>query len=359
MTRPLRAIIDHSALSNNLQRVRSAAPGCRIMAVVKANAYGHGAAEVAATLVAAGADGVAVISLAEAMVLRRAGITAPITLLQGFFDPVELPLISQQRLSVVLHQPAQITTLGKARLERPLSVWVKVDTGMHRLGLTPEQLPQAIAALQRCAAVTGPVGLLSHLASADIEGDAGATEQICRFQRLCAEAPQMPTSLANSAAILGWLQSHAGWVRPGIMLYGASPFSNGRQAAELGLRAVMTLRSALISVRHLRRGDKVGYGGSWTCPEDMPVGLVACGYGDGYPRHAPSGTPVSVAGKRVALIGRVSMDSLCVDLRPCPGAQVGDEVVLWGDEPGIDEVASAAGTIAYEPLTQITARVPV
>lgn len=357
MTRPLRAVIDHAALRHNFQRVAAAAPGCPVMAVVKANGYGHGAAAVARTLSAAGCDRLAVIGTGEALVLREAGVRTPILLLQGVYRTDELALVDQLQLDLVVHQGWQVDALLAARPARPVRVWLKVDTGMHRLGFAPAQVAAALARLRTASAVQQPPGLLSHLACADRLGDPHAEAQIGCFDRLAAEHPDCPTSLANSAAILGWSGARRGWVRPGIMLYGSSPFSDGPSAAELGLRPVMQLRSELIAVRHLQAGDPVGYGGTAVCPEPMPVGLVAGGYGDGYPRHAPSGTPVQVAGQRVPLLGRVSMDSVCVDLRGCPQARVGDPVVLWGDDPSIDEVAAAAGTIAYEPLSQLTLRV--
>lgn len=369
MSRPLQAVIDHAALINNLQRARAAAPGSAIMAVVKADAYGHGAPQVARTLVAAGADALGVIGIDEALRLRAAGIQAPITLLQGFYHQSELAEISAQQLQIVLHTPAQIEALTQLLAtppSKPLRTWVKVDTGMHRLGFQPDHLAVTLEQLEKIPAISQPPGLFSHLASADVIADADASQQIDAFQALAGRYPQMHTSLANSAAVLAWPGSHAqqassdrrDTVRPGIMLYGSSPFAQGPAARELGLQAVMRLQSELIAVQSLRSGDRVGYGGSWECPQDMPVGLVACGYGDGYPRHAPSGTPVLVGGVRVPLIGRVSMDTLCVDLRSCATPRVGDPVVLWGDDPGIDEVATAAGSIAYEPLSQITARVP-
>ena len=368
MSRPLRAVIDHQALINNLHRVQAVASGSVVMAVVKANGYGHGAVEVARTLLAAGAGSLAVIGLDEALHLREGGIQAPITLLQGFYHHAELPEISAQRLAVVLHSTAQLDDLLQygGSLPNALRAWIKVDTGMHRLGFQASALASVLERLARSPAIAPLPGLFSHLATADLTDDADASAQIARFQALARRYPQMDTSLANSAAVLGWPGSHAAqrsanrrnYVRPGIMLYGSSPFTGGASADELGLQPVMRLQSELIAVQALRSGDRVGYGGRWQCPEDMPVGLVACGYGDGYPRHAPDGTPVQVGGARVPLIGRVSMDTLCVDLRGCANPQPGDPVVLWGEDPGIDELASVAGTIAYEPLSQITVRVP-
>jgi alanine racemase len=357
VSRPLRAIIDHAALIDNLERVRVAAPDSRIMAVVKANAYGHGAVEVAHTLERAGADALAVIGCQEALRLRKAGVSCPITLLQGIYSVDELTVVDDARLDLVVHEGWQADALLRAQPARPIRVWVKVDTGMHRLGFHPDEFAGVLMRLRGATAVRQPVGLFSHLATADVAGSADARWQIERWRQLAAANPDCPTSLANSAAILGWPDAHPGWVRPGIMLYGSSPFSNGQAAAGLGLRPVMQLQSALIAVRRLQAGDRVGYGGTVVCPEAMPVGLVAGGYGDGYPRHAPSGTPVLVAGRRVPLFGRVSMDSVSVDLRTCPEARVGDPVVLWGEAPLIDEIAGTAGTIAYEPLTQVTARV--
>ncbi len=373
--RPLWAVVDHKALLHNLRQVRQAAPASVVMAVIKANAYGHGAVEVGRTLAGVddGAEEFAVISLREARHLREAGIERPITLLQGPFSAAEIEPIGALGLRIVVHHRWQVAALEQARPARPLTVWLKVDTGMHRLGVDPDEVPALMERLRRAPSVAPPVGLMSHLACADqprVESAAVATgAQIAAFARVTDAWPGHPVSLANSAAVMAWPDTHPGVVRPGIMLYGASPFdeagsgpgagSGSVTGIDHGLRPVMHLYSALISVRQLRRGDAVGYGGTWTCPEPMPVGLVAGGYGDGYPRHAPSGTPVWVAGRRVPLIGRVSMDSVCVDLRECPDARVGDPVTLWGEHPHIDEVAAAADTIAYELLTGITARVPV
>jgi alanine racemase len=358
VSRPLRALINHAALIGNLERVRVAAPDSRIMAVVKANAYGHGAVAVARTLERTGVDALAVIGCEEALRLRGAGISCPITLLQGVYSPDEMAVVDDAQLDLVVHQAWQVDALEHARPARPIRVWVKVDTGMHRLGFHPDEFDGVLKRLRVAVAVRQPIGLFSHLATADDPGSEEAGAQIGLFRQLAAANSDCPTSLANSAAILGWPDAHPGWVRPGIMLYGSSPFNDGQDAAGLGLRPVMQLHSELIAVRRFQAGDRVGYGGTVVCPGAMLVGLAAGGYGDGYPRHAPSGTPVLVAGRRVALFGRVSMDSVCVDLRTCPEARVGDPVVLWGEVPHIDEVATAAATIAYEPLTQVTARVP-
>jgi alanine racemase len=322
------------------------------MAAIKANGYGHGLVRVANAL--AGSDGFGVACIDEALELRAAGITAPITLLEGFFHPDEIPLIEQHRLDLLLHHPVQTEALEQASIHTSIRVWLKIDTGMHRLGVSPEDAASLWQRLERHPGLQ-PLGQMTHLACADEPGHPATGIQLQLFRR-ATEALPGERAIANSAGILGWPDSHAEWVRPGIMLYGVSPFIAGR-AAEHDLKPVMTLSSELIAVNQLKQGDAVGYGATWTCPEAMPVGVVAIGYGDGYPRHAPSGTPVLVNGRRVPLIGRVSMDMLCVDLRTQPEAHIGDPVVLWGDGLPVEEIAEAAGTIAYELLCSITRRV--
>ncbi|MFO7592727.1 MAG: alanine racemase [Pseudomonadota bacterium] len=351
--RPTQVLIDLHALRHNLQQVRRAAPGRRVMAAIKANGYGHGLERVARTL--GDSDSFGVASIEEALQLRQAGITAPITLLEGFFHPDELPLIEQHGFELVLHHSQQIEQLLAAPVTRPLRAWLKVDSGMHRLGLPPEQATTFWRRLVDHPKVQA-VGQMTHLATAD-EPDHPAT---LRQLRVFAEATvdlSGEKSIANSAGILGWPDSHGDVVRPGIMLYGVSPFIGGR-AVEHSLRPVMTFRSQLIAVNRVKKGETIGYGGSWRCPEDMPVGVVAAGYGDGYPRHAKNGTPVLVNGKRVPMTGRVSMDMLSVDLRSQPDAGIGDPVVLWGRGLPTEEVAEFAGTIAYELFCSITQRVP-
>lgn len=353
MTRPTRALIDISALRHNFQRVREAAPGCRVMAVVKADAYGHGAVRVSRAL--ENADAFAVARMQEAGELRAAGITKPVLLLPGVHTDEELEAAANLKLDLVVHHASQIDLLERATPRQALSVWLKVDTGMHRLGFAPQQVAEAWGRLAACAAVAGSMRLMTHLARADEREHASAAEQIACFRAIeqCAGAQ---TSLANSAGVLGWPESHGDWVRPGIMLYGVSPFVGGR-AEFHDLRPVMTLASRLIAVNRLRKGDPVGYGGTWCCPEDMPVGVVATGYADGYPRHAPSGTPVLVNGARVALTGRVSMDMLSVDLRSQPHARPGDPVILWGPDLPVEEIAEHAGSIGYELVSRVAPRV--
>ena len=348
-----RAVIDHSALRHNLALVRRRAPDSRIWAVVKANAYGHGMAPVATTLEAA--DGLAVARVEEGVRLREAGIARPILVLEGVLFEDELAVARKLGLELALHQPGQIALLERTRTARPLRVWVKVDTGMHRLGFDPEAALALLARLDADPGVEKPVGLMTHLAQADDTGDP-LTPLQCERLRALDPAAKYPLSIGNSAGILAFPTSRTHWVRPGIMLYGASPLM-GRSAAELGLLPVMGLEARLIAVRALRRGDRIGYGGTYVCPEDMPVGVAAIGYGDGYPRHAPTGTPVLVGGRRASLVGRVSMDMINIDLCGLPAAGVGDPVILWGEGLPVDEVAAWAGTIPYELLCQVTPRV--
>jgi len=353
MTRPTRALINLKALRANLDHARHLAPRSRIMAVIKADGYGHGLLRVARAL--NGADAFAVASLEEALVLREAGIAHPILLLSGCFEAKELLDASRQRISVVIHHEQQLLMVERAELRSPLSVWMKVDTGMHRLGFPVGQVTKVHQRLARCRHVS-KIHLMTHLANSDCRGDVGTALQLATFSEVTGGLPG-ERSIANSAAVITFPESHADWVRTGIMLYGASPFddSNGEQE---GLVPCMTLCSELIAVNRFRQGDTIGYGGTWTCPEDMMVGVVAVGYGDGYPRAVPSGTPVLVNDQRVPLIGRVSMDMICVDLRSQPRAGVGDPVVLWGRGLPVEEIAGHASTISYELLCGITGRVP-
>jgi alanine racemase len=351
MTRPLVAGIDLSALRHNFQKVRQAASASRVMAVVKANAYGHGLDRVASALV--DADGFGVASLEEAAQLRQAGIQQAVTLLEGLFEAEELAEIPRLRLDMVVHHESQIGLLERARLVTPVRVWLKVDSGMHRLGILPDDVASAYRRLLNCGSV-GKVDLLSHLAYADDRRSGYTERQLDLFQN-AARGLDCECSLANSGAILGWPDTHLDWVRPGLMLYGISPFI-GSTAQDEGLQPVMTLGSRLIAVNRYRRQDAVGYGGAWVCPEDMDVGVVAVGYGDGYPRHAANGTPVLVNGVRAGVIGRVSMDMVTIDLRGHPDARVGDPVVLWGNGLPVEEVAQYAGTIAYELVCSVAPR---
>lgn len=354
MSRPTCAIIDTAALRANLQRVSACAPAQRIMAVIKANAYGHGAIPVAKVLEPQ-VDAFAVACIEEALPLREAGITVPIVILEGFFHADELPLIAAHQLQIVVHNAIQLEHLLNMKLAKPIQVWLKVDTGMHRLGFAPHEVEAIYWRLQQCPQINPPLRLMSHLACADDRQDQTTIAQTQRFMTLV-NTLKVEASFANSAGILAWPQTHLDWVRPGIMLYGVSPFTDTTATAE-GLQPVMQLQSVLTNVKYCRPGETVGYGGTWRCPENMPIGVVAIGYADGYPRHAPSGTPVLVNGKRVPLIGRVSMDMITVDLRTQPHAQVGDPVILWGNNLPIEEIAHSAGTIAYELLCNVSKRI--
>ena len=352
--RPARACINLKALRHNYHYAKSLAPHSKAAAIIKANAYGHGAVVAARALYDADAFGVACIE--EALELREAGITQPIVLLEGVFTPDELPLAAHYQLMIAVHSIEQVMWLEQARLSHPLAVWLKIDTGMHRLGFAPEQVAQIYARLKACTNVA-LITLMTHFARAD-EVDCAATEQqIARF-KAATQGIQAPVSIANSPATLAWPSTRLDWVRPGIMLYGASPV-----AAELpvsqALQPVMTLESALIAVRELGVGESIGYGARFTCEQSTRVGVVAMGYADGYPRHAVNGTPVVVSGVRTRIIGRVSMDMLTVDLTSLPDAKVGDRVELWGNNVLANEVAAHSQTIAYTLFTGITRRVPL
>lgn len=348
--RPACASLDGDALRHNLREVRARAR-TRVMAIIKANGYGHGLVWVAKNLPDADSFGVA--SLEEGLELRAAGIANDICLLEGFFELTEIPLILSERLTPVIHESHQVAALQRFPGAGALDVWVKVDTGMHRLGFPAHELTRVMADL-RAIPYIRQIGLLSHLASAEMASSSTTRQQLAMFADLESATVR---SLANSAAILQWPGAHGDWVRPGLMLYGASPIP-GKIGADFGLKPVMTLRSRLISVRRRDRGDAIGYGGTYLCPEDMSVGIVGLGYGDGYPRELSSTVSVLIRGRRAPLIGRVSMDMLNVDLRSIPEAQIGDEVILWGQGLPVEDIAEAAGTIPYTLLCGLTQRLP-
>ena len=350
--RPIRARIDSAALRHNLGAARLRAPRSRICAVVKANAYGHGLARAARAFAAA--EGLALIELEAALELRRTGERRPILLLQGFFSPEELEPIAAHGLTTVVHDPEQLAMLEEARLPGRIAVVAKLNTGLNRLGFRAEDLRGVLDRLRNCSSA-GAVALMTHFADAD--GKRGVRWQLERFEA-ATTGVDLPRSLANSAALLRYPESHKDWVRPGIMLYGCSPFPD-ESAEALGLKPAMTLASELIAVRDLRPGDSVGYGGTYTASGTMRIGIVACGYADGYPRHAPTGTPILVCGRRTRTLGRVAMDMLFADLTGIPEAAVGSPVTLWGEGLSADEVAASAGTVSYELLCALTPRVPV
>ena len=325
MTRPIRATIDLSALRGNFALARERAEGAALWAVIKANAYGHGLMRAAEALDDL-ADGFALLDLADAVTLREAGFRQPILLLEGFFDSDELPLFAEYGLTPVVHTLEQVEMLAGAALPARLPVHLKLNTGMNRLGLSAEEFHAALTALETTPGI-GVITLMTHF--------------------------------ADSAALLRYPEARRGWARPGIMLYGSSPFPQDASAEALGLRPVMTLASQLIAVQELKAGERVGYGGIFTAERPMRIGIVACGYADGYPRHAPVGTPVLVEGRRTRTVGRVSMDMIMVDLEGIPEAGIGSPAVLWGEGLPVDDVAAAAGTVSYELLCALAQRVPV
>ena len=351
MPRPLFAQINLAALTANLARARELAGGAQVLAVAKADAYGHGLVRVLPALEQA--DGLALLELDAAVALRERHYTRRILLLEGFFEERELAEIAQRRLAVVVHHVDQVAMLEAAALARPLEVFVKINTGMNRLGLAPDDVAPVCERLSQCPAVAA-LRLMTHFARA--EDDDGLTEPLDVFERVCRGLPY-PRSIANSAGVIRYAEVGGDIVRPGIMLYGATPFP-GESAQALGLQPVMTLRSRLINVRELQANESVGYGATYTAARPHRLGVVACGYADGYPRLAPNGTPVLVCGKRVRMAGRPSMDMLTVDLTEVPEARIGSPVVLWGEGLPVDDVASAASTIGYELLCAVAPRVP-
>lgn len=349
----MHARIDLSALRHNLAVVRRRAPYSRVMAVVKSLGYGHGAIQVAQAL-APYADALAVARIEEGVALREAGIEAPLTVLEGFVTGAHLELARRHALQLVIHAAQQLELLRADRSSRPVECWLKVDTGMHRLGFAHTRAGQFLAQLRNLPQVV-PVGLMTHLANADDSADRTTLAQLERMQK-AARGSDLPVSIANSAGILAWPDTHADWVRPGVMLYGASPLQH-RTAAQLGLRPVMTLEAPLIAIKEIETGAPVGYGGVWRAPEPMPLGVVGIGYGDGYPRHVRVGTEVLLRGSRVPLVGRVSMDMITVDLRGMEDARVGDRATLFGEGLPVDELAGWADTIPYTLLCGVSARV--
>lgn len=347
----MRATVDAAALRHNLARVRALAPHSRVVAAIKADAYGHGAAHAALAL--SDADAFAVATVEEALQLRWSGVRHPIIVLSAAWRAEDFAACAEHGLEPVVHDAAQLELLRDWR-GPDLAVWFKLDTGMNRLGFPAESAPDLLRRLGDCGRVS-LAGWLTHLACADEPGNPATAEQIRRFRAALADLPGR-RSIANSAGVVAHPDSHADDVRPGIMLYGASPLVD-RSGPELDLQPAMTLSAPMIACRRVRAGEPVGYGATWHAPEDMRVGAIAIGYGDGYPRHLPSGTPVLLRGRRVPLVGRVSMDLINVDLRGVPEAEVGDTAVLWGEGLPADEIARAANTIAYELFCRLTGRV--
>ncbi|MCK7226668.1 catabolic alanine racemase DadX [Enterobacter asburiae] len=353
MSRPVLAQVNLQALKDNLQIVRRAAPGARVWSVVKANAYGHGIDRIWSALSAT--DGFALLNLEEAILLRERGWKGPILLLEGFFHADDLPLLDKYRLTTSVHSNWQIKAIQDAKLHAPLDIYLKVNSGMNRLGFQPERVHTVWQQLRALKNV-GEMTLMAHFA--DAEKPDGIADAMVRIEQ-AAEGLDCPRSLSNSAATLWHPEAHYSWVRPGIVLYGASPSGQWQDIANSGLKPVMTLRSEIIGVQTLKAGDTVGYGSRYRAKREQRIGIVAGGYADGYPRIAPTGTPVWVDGVRTGTVGTVSMDMLAVDLTPCPQAGIGSPVELWGNEIKIDDVAAAAGTVGYELMCALAPRVPV
>ncbi|GAP65845.1 alanine racemase [Mizugakiibacter sediminis] len=353
MSRTALATIHLGALRHNLARIRERASGARVMAVVKADGYGHGLERVARALDEADAFGVA--SIADGLRLRAAGHRQRIVVLSGPDAPADLAELRRLGLEAVIHHDSQIEWLVADRDGRPLRVWLKLDTGMHRLGFAPERAVEVHARLRALPAVHPEIALMTHFAASDEFDNALTAQQIARFadatRGLAGER-----ALANSAGVLGWPQAHGDWVRVGGLLYGLSVVE-GKCGADFGFRPAMTLSTRLIAVNRIRKGERVGYAATWEAPEDMPLGVAAIGYGDGYPRSAAAGTPVLVGEHRAAIVGRVSMDLVTIDLREVPAARVGDAVTLWGPALPVETVAAHAGTISYELTCGVTRRV--
>ncbi len=357
MPRPIEALIHTAALAHNLARARQAAPDARVWAVVKANAYGHGIERAYAGL--RGADGFALLDLDEAERLRALDWRGPILLLEGCFEPRDLERCSRLNLWHAVHHDAQIEWLAAHKTQAPHRVFLKMNSGMNRLGFTPQAFRSAWARLNALPQVD-EISLMTHFADAD--GERGVAQQVATFEAASRDLPG-ERSLSNSAATLRHGSAAADWVRAGIMVYGSAPDHPQHDIAHWQLRPAMTLRSRLIGLQMLQRGDSVGYGSSFVADAPMRIGVVACGYADGYPRACATGTPVLVDGVRTRTVGRVSMDMITVDLQPVPAAGLGSEVTLWGEGPRgsrlpIDEVARAAGTIGYELMCALAQRVP-
>ncbi len=365
MTRGPVAVIRPAALLQNLARVRQAAPGCRTLAVIKANAYGHGLVPVARIL--QDADAFAVARLSEAAQLRDAGVTKRIVVLGGCSDAAEVREATALGLDVVVHAADQVALLERLSDRLPPNAWLKLDSGMGRLGLSAAEFPEALARLRRIYGGPERIVLMTHLASADDRADPATPAQLARLAAVLDDWPG-DVSVANSAAILGWPDAlrqsaqlryrGANWVRPGLMLYGVSPLP-GVSAAALGLRPAMSFEASLMAVKTVPAGTKVGYAGTWTAPRRTRLAVAAAGYADGYPWQLPSGTPIQVRGRLAPVIGRISMDMVTIDVTDMPEAGPGDRVVLWGDEPTVGELAALAGTIPYTLVTGVNRRVLV
>ena len=352
MPRPIRATVKASALRHNLKLARESAGEAKVWAVVKGNAYGHGLERAARAL--AEADGYALLDFQEAVRLRLAGVSKPILMLEGFFKPLDVTQLFKYRLTPVIHNADQVELLKHMDMPDFIDIYLKVNSGMNRLGFGVDDLRPVYNTLRLQPKIRG-ITLMTHFA--DAEGQSGVHDQLRWFNELV-QPFEAPRSVANSAALLRFKETREGWVRPGIMLYGCSPFADW-SAEQIGLQPAMTLRSELIAVQNIAPGERVGYGFTFEAKAPMTIGVVACGYADGYPRHAGTGTPVLVAGQRTRIVGRVAMDMLCVDITDLEEAYIGTPVTLWGEGLSADEVAAHAGTVSYELLCGLAPRVPV
>jgi len=354
-----RAEISRCALQSNLAQLRLIAPNSKVLAVIKANGYGHGLLNVAQSVghYSGGADGFGLARLEEALQLREGGVKGKLLLLEGFFRQSDLPLLVQHHIDTVVHHESQLKMLETAKLEQAVTVWIKIDTGMHRIGFSVAQFYRIYQRLLACPQVAKPIHLITHFACADEPDNSFTQTQMNAFEQQVSGL-EGDRTLANSAGTLFWPASQADWIRPGIALYGISPVM-GDRGVNHRLIPAMELVSSLIAVREHKAGDSVGYGAAWTAKKDTRLGVVAIGYGDGYPRNAPEGTPVWINGRRVPIVGRVSMDMLTVDLGADAQDSVGDNVQLWGKALAVEDVAEHIGTIAYELVTKLTPRVVV
>jgi len=346
--------INTLALQRNFQRIQQLAQNSQVLAVIKADGYGHGLVRVAKTFPADTCFGVA--CLDEAMALRKAGISNDILLLEGFFDQEELELAAELEMQSVIHHQYQVDMLTNSKLVKPLKIWLKLDSGMHRLGLNSDEFNDCYRQLSASKSVIQPINLMSHFASADSDL-VESYRQLDLFKELSKHKSGL-RSMANSAGLIQIPESHFDLVRPGLLLYGCSPLLN-KSAKDLALEPVMRLTSQVIAIKTIKKGEKVGYGGSWQAKNDTEIGVVAIGYGDGYPRHAVNGTPVFIKGKRYPIAGRVSMDMVTIELGSDHDCEIGDTAVLWGPELALEEIADFADTISYELMCGITPRVHV
>lgn len=348
------AKINLEALAHNLAQVKQFAPHAKVMAVLKANAYGHGLVKIAQHLNEA--DAFAVARIDEALALRAGGLTKPIVLLEGFFHKDDLAILLANNFQTVIHDENQLQALEQANLGASISCWLKINTGMHRLGIDPSQLDDFYKRLQATPNAKNTLNLMTHFSCADDVNDTKTAEQIALFNSLVIGKNQSHC-LANSAGIIGWSKGHGDWVRPGLMMYGVSPMLNST-GRKHNLKPVMNLSTKVIAIRDVDAKQCVGYGGRWQSNKATKLAVVAMGYGDGYPRHAKQGTPVIINNQRYGIVGSVSMDMISVDIGDnAKGVKVGDEVTIWGEALPVEEIAHCASTIAYELLCNITPRV--